>query len=252
MNRTAAALFGIVLLSTSVACAGDNGSPPVIKALESRGVTGLHEFKVSDELRGFAGVAGSSPIAVYVTRDGNAILGTRVDRNGTPLDIHTVEDLVAAPMGDATWKQLESAKWIRDGRQDAPRTVYVISDPDCPYCHRFWEASRPWVRSGKVQLRELLVGIIRADSEGKAAAILSSKDPSAALERNERDFDKGGIPPASTVSDDAKHTLETNLQLMPALGLQGTPGLIYKSVDGKVKLLDGLPQGEQLQAVMGP
>ncbi|GAB3630175.1 thiol:disulfide interchange protein DsbG [Pandoraea terrae] len=255
MNRyvVPVALCGsIAVFVALLSNAASSGRPPVLAALESRGVSNLHEFKVNGGLRGFAGVAGQNPVAVYVTKDGDVIIGARVDRNGEPMDTKVVDELVAGLMGNAAWRQLESARWIRDGREDAPRTVYVITDPNCPWCHRLWEAARPWVQSGKVQLRELLVGVIRPDSEGKAATILSSSNPSAALEQNERDFDKGGVSPATTVSDDVKRTLSGNLKLMEGLGFQGTPGVIYKSADGKVEMLSGFPQGTQLSAVMGP
>src|SRR3546814_5178612 len=61
-----------------------------------------------------------------------------------------------------------------------------ICDANCPYCNAFWEAARPWVDSGKVQLRHILVGIIKDDSPAKAAAILGAPDRSAALLTNER------------------------------------------------------------------
>lgn len=252
MKRLVASLCGAIAFVSCAASAADSTQPTVIKTLEAQGAGDLHEFKVNENLRAFAGVSGGNPIAVYVLPSGNAIVGARIDRNGAPLDIATVDDLVAGPMGNATWKQLQSAKWILVGRKNAPRTVYVITDPNCPYCHRFWTVSRPWVESGKVQLRELLVGVIRADSAAKAAAILDAPNPSAAFNQNERDFDKGGISPASTISSSAKQILEANLQLMQTLGLEGTPGLIYKSADGTVKRLDGLPQGDQLRAVLGP
>jgi thiol:disulfide interchange protein DsbG len=41
----------------------------------------------------------------------------------------------------------------------------------------FWEQARPWVKAGKVQLRHIMVGIIREDSPGKSAALLAAKDP---------------------------------------------------------------------------
>src|SRR2546429_3515415 len=53
-------------------------------------------------------------------------------------------------------------------------------------CHKFWEAARPWVDAGKVQLRHILVGVIRDDSPAKAAAILQAPDRAAALMEQDR------------------------------------------------------------------
>ncbi|CAM5602480.1 hypothetical protein SSTU70S_03334 [Stutzerimonas stutzeri] len=49
----------------------------------------------------------------------------------------------------------------------------------------FWKQARPWVESGKVQLRHIMVGMLRADSAGKSAALLSASKPEAALNEHE-------------------------------------------------------------------
>ena len=81
---------------------------------------------------------------------------------------------------------MENSTWIADGNADAPRIIYMFSDPNCPYCNMFWKQARPWVESGKVQLRHIMVGMLRADSAGKSAALLSAKDPQAALNEHGR------------------------------------------------------------------
>jgi thiol:disulfide interchange protein DsbG len=151
----------------------------------------------------------------------------------------------------ALWGKLEAASWVRDGSPKAPRTVYVITDPNCHWCHRFWEASRPWVKAGQVQVRHLLVGIVRPDSARKVAAILGAKDPAAAIEQNEVAFARGGIPPAFAVSKAVEQVLESNLQLMRELGFQGTPALIYQNSSGAVERVRGFPRSGRLDAVMG-
>jgi thiol:disulfide interchange protein DsbG len=130
--------------------------------------------------------------------------------------------------------------------------VYQITDANCPWCHRFWLAARPWVDSGKVQVRHLFVGVIRADSAAKAAAILEAKDPSAMLAKNERTFDEGGVAPVKTISAASLRALEVNYKLMADLGFRGTPGLVYRGKDGSVQMLGGFPKGEQLLEVLGP
>lgn len=226
--------------------------PAVIKSLQEQGLADVQEFQAGPGLRGFAGMAGEEPATVYVTPDGNAIVGTRVGPDGRVVDEPLVQKLMAKPMSDALWAKLESYTWVRDGKADAPRVVYMISDPNCPYCHRFWAAARPWVDAGKVQLRNLLVGVIRADSSAKAAAILGAKDQTAALEQNERDFDKGGIAPAASVPPEVRKTLGTNQALMAELGFQGTPGIIYQDEKGLVQRLTGMPQPDALGKILGP
>ncbi|WP_313388623.1 thiol:disulfide interchange protein DsbG [Achromobacter aegrifaciens] len=226
--------------------------PPAIQALEAQGLTIVGEFDVEGGLRAFAGTAEDRPIAVYLTSDGNAIVGTRLDANGKPIDRMKLRDLVEKPLGEKTWSQLESATWVQDGKPDAPRIIYTFSDANCPYCHQFWEAARPWVDARKVQLRHLLVGVIRADSPAKAAAILGAPDPTAALIENEHKFDQGGIKPADSIPDAVLQTLEDNHMLMLSSGFRGTPGIVVRESDGSVKKFRGMPQGAQLAEVLGP
>src|SRR3546814_158975 len=188
--------------------------PPVIEALEDQGVTFKQEFDAGEGVRAFAGIVGDSPIAVYVLADGNAVSGTRLNAKGEPIDQATLQSLVAKPISDQAWADLESATWVLDGKADAPRVIYTFTDANCPYCHLFWEAARPWVDAGKVQLRHLFVGIIKEDSPAKAAAILGADDPSAALLENEVKFDQGGITPAKSVRDDVLQTLGVNQLLI--------------------------------------
>lgn len=74
--------------------------PAVLKALEGQGLTVTQEFKVGGGLRAFAAVAGDRPIAVYITSDGNAIVGTRLNAKGEPMDEADLEKLAAKPVSD--------------------------------------------------------------------------------------------------------------------------------------------------------
>ncbi|WP_444677058.1 thiol:disulfide interchange protein DsbG [Halomonas sp. E19] len=86
-----------------------------------------------------------------------------------------------APLDAQLWQDLEQSHWIQDGDPAAPRVLYTFTDPNCPYCVRFWEMARPWVEAGEVQLRHVMVGILQPNSPAKAAALLGADDPAAAL-----------------------------------------------------------------------
>lgn len=240
-----------LVLMTGYAHAQDANSPAVIGALKGQGVEILQEFDAGGHVRGFAGVAGGQPIAVYVLPDGHAIAGTRLDPEGRVMDKETLEKLAAKPMSDQDWALLEFASWVSDGAADAPRVVYTFTDANCPYCHLFWQAARPWVESGKVQLRHLLVGIIKEDSPAKAAAILDASDPSAALRENEINYDRGGIKPAQQISEEVAKTLEDNQFLMVSLGFRGTPGIVVRNDDGLIQKYNGMPREDALIEVLG-
>ena len=226
--------------------------PPAVQALEKQGLTIVQEFKADGGIRAFAAAAGDRPVAVYVTSDGKAILGTRVDADGEPVDEPVLEKLVVKPMNDKAWAQLGATTWVRDGKESAPRIIYVFTDANCPYCHQFWEAARPWVDSGKVQLRDIMVGVVKADSPAKAATILDAPDPSAALLENEKKFGQGGIAPAKSVPDRVQKILDANQVLMLAMGFRGTPGIVIRNGDGLLKKYNGMPRQAVLDEVFGP
>ncbi len=228
--------------------------PAVLQGIEKQGFEVIGEFDAPGGLRGFAGVVGGQqPAAAYVTADGkNVMVGTLFNEKGEDVGAAPLDKLVAKPMSDRIWKRLDGSAWVRDGRADAPRVVYTFSDANCPYCHRFWEAARPWVDSGKVQLRHVMVGVIREDSPAKAAAILGAPNPSAVFLQNEHDFSKGGIKPAPTITPALANKLDANQVLMVELGFQGTPGILFHDAQGMVQRVSGMPQGEDMEKVMGP
>ncbi|HDS1648350.1 TPA: thiol:disulfide interchange protein DsbG [Stenotrophomonas maltophilia] len=236
------------------ASAAKGDRPAVLKGIEKHGFEVVAEFDAPGGLRGFAGVVGGQqPAAAYVTADGkHVVVGSLFDAEGNDVAADAVEKLVAAPMSAKMWSKLDASAWVRDGKADAPRVVYTFSDANCPYCHKFWEAARPWVDAGKVQLRHVMVGVIREDSPAKAAAILAARDPSAALLENERQFDRGGIKPLPNISREIAGKLDANQVLMIEMGFQGTPGILFQDAQGQVQRRSGLPQGADLQTVLGP
>ena len=163
-----------------------------------------------------------------------------------------VQAQAAKPTGDTVQSQLEASNWVLDGKADAPRVIYTFTDPNCKYCNKFWEAARPWVDAGKVQLRHILVGVIRDDSPAKAAAILQAPDRSAALLENEKKAGQGGITPAFSVSPDVRKTLDAHRKLMMSLGFRGTPGIVVIDGQGGTKSYGGMPRPAALPEVFGP
>lgn len=251
-SRTAFQLAISLMFVAGCSQADNSDLPATLQALEKQGLSVLDEFDIGDDVRAFAGVAGEQPVAVYLLPDGSAVVGTRVNANGEAIDEGALHELVAKPMGEQIWARLESSAWVLDGAADAPRVVYTFSDPNCPYCNRFWEAARPWIDSGKVQLRHLLVGIIKEDSPTKVAAILDADDPSAALLENERRFAEGGVAPAQTVSAEVQAVLDANQMLMVSQGFRGTPGIIVRDESGMIQKYHGMPQPDALADVLGP
>ncbi|MFN7026345.1 MAG: thiol:disulfide interchange protein DsbG [Pseudorhizobium sp.] len=250
----AALLFGLVpKIAAAEELAPPQDYPPILNVIEQQGITILGEMKVPGGLRAFAAKAGAQPLALYLTPDGeHVVVGTLVDEAGQDMAEAQLKEMVDAPITEEGWEQLERSTWVKDGSPDAPGIVYVFTDPNCPYCHQFWKAGRPWVEAGKVQLRHVMVGVIRQDSPAKAAAILEAKSPEEALAENEHKYEDGGIAPLETISPAIAEKLEHNATLMTELGFSGTPAIVFRKADGSIGQMAGLPQDAALEMVLGP
>ncbi len=227
--------------------------PAPIKALEAQGVEVIGTFAAPGGLTGYAGIVEQQPLAIYLTADGKqAIVGPMMDAKGANLSQEPLDKLVRKPMTGKIWKQLENSTWIADGSKNAPRVIYTFTDPNCPYCNKFWNDARPWVSAGKVQLRHVIVAILTDTSSGKAAALLSAQDAPAALTQHEQQHASGGVKPLSQVSEKIRAQLDANQKLMQQLGASATPTIFYKDASGNLQKMQGAPPAEMLVKIMGP
>lgn len=250
-GTTLRAALGAAFSLAALANAAEYPAP--VAALQARGIEIVGRFDAPGGMSGFAALMESQPLSIYVTPDGkHAVVGPMVDAKGTDVSAAALDKVVARPAGEKHWKQLESSAWIADGSARAPRIVYTFTDPNCPYCNRFWRDARPWVDAGKVQLRHVIVGILGPTSAPKAAALLEAKDPAAELSRHARDHAKGGVKPAAQVSEAARGKLEANARLMQQLGSFATPTTFYRDASGIVRKVQGAPAPEVLTAILGP
>lgn len=236
-----------------VSDAADESLPDPVAALADRGLDIVDTFEAPSGLTGYAATFQGRPMAIYLTEDGkHAMLGTLVDGQGQDLSAAPLKRIVSAPQNKDAWKKLESSAWVRDGSDDADVIVYEFTDPNCPYCHKFWQTARPWVESGKVQIRHVMVGILKANSVAKAATILAADDPAAVLERAESNYEQNGIQVADDIPDAAKKKVAANNDLMESLGYFATPTILYKKGNGEVGVKQGLPQGNEVEQILGP
>ncbi|TKU06172.1 thiol:disulfide interchange protein DsbG [Citrobacter sp. wls828] len=226
--------------------------PAPVKAIEKQGITILKSFDAPGGMKGYLGKYQDMGVTIYVTPDGKqAISGYMYNEKGENLSNALIEKEIYAPAGREMWQRMEKASWILDGKKDAPVIVYVFADPFCPYCKQFWQQARPWVDAGKVQLRTLLVGVIKPESPATAAAILASKDPAKTWHDYEASGGKMTLAlPANPPAEQIK-TLNINQKLMDDLGANVTPAIYYMSKDNTLQQAVGLPDKEKLDIIMG-
>ncbi|MBU2763376.1 MULTISPECIES: thioredoxin fold domain-containing protein [Acidithiobacillaceae] len=113
--------------------------------------------------------------------------------------------------------------------------LMAFMDPNCIWCHRFYEAAMPLVEAGKIHLRVALVGFLKPTSAAKAAAILASKLPARALAFDESHFnvatEEGGIPPDNHAPTSIRKAVSYNTWLLIHTGEEATPTLLYFTKD---------------------
>ncbi|HDZ56417.1 MAG TPA: thiol:disulfide interchange protein DsbG [Pseudomonas xinjiangensis] len=227
--------------------------PAAIEAVQSKGVQIVDAFDAPSGLQGYAARFNGQGLALYLTEDGEHVLvGNLLDAQGENLSQEPLERLVYEPLGKEMWQRLEQSSWIADGSDDAARIVYMFSDPNCPYCNMFWKQARPWVESGTVQVRHVMVGMLMPDSAGKAAALLVAKDPEAALNVHEEAGKASQLKPIERISPTVNQRLEANLTLMSEMGASATPAIYYLDDDGRLQQHQGAPRPDALNEIMGP
>lgn len=227
--------------------------PAPIKALQAKGATIKGTFDAPGGLKGYAAEYQTQAMALYLTSDGKHVLaGNLFDEKGEDLSEAPLQKLVYEPMSKQMWSQMESSTWIADGAKTAPKVIYLFSDANCPYCNMFWEQTRPWVKSGKVQLRHIMVGIIREDSAAKAATLLADTNPELALQKHEQAGKNSTLKAMPTIPKDIQTRLDANLKLMEDMGLSSTPAIFYKDENGHLQQQQGAPRPDVLSKIMGP
>ncbi|AGB79166.1 protein-disulfide isomerase [Enterobacteriaceae bacterium strain FGI 57] len=226
--------------------------PAPVKAIEKQGITIIKPFDAPAGMKGYLGKYQDMGVAIYVTPDGkHAISGYMYDEKGQNLSEQLFQKEIYTPAGQEMWKRMEKSAWLLDGKKDAPVVLYVFADPFCPYCKQFWQQARPWVDAGKVQLRTLLVGVIKPESPDTAAAILATKDPAKTWHDYEQSGGKMTLTLPATPAADAMRTLNENQKLMDDLGANVTPAIYYMNKEGQLQQVVGLPDAQKLKVMMG-
>ncbi|RDX37011.1 thiol:disulfide interchange protein DsbG [Kangiella sp. HD9-110m-PIT-SAG07] len=226
--------------------------PAPVESIIEQGVEIIDTFEAPSGMIGYAGMMRGKPLAIYVTKDKkHAIVGTLIDAEGVNLTVAVMDQLVEGPKQEQVWKELEKSAWVADGSDDAPVVIYTFTDPNCPYCHKFREAADPWIKAGKVQLRHVLVAILRKSSMDKAASILGNNDPEAMMMKHHEQFSQGGVKINQKAVEQGQVRIQLNTNMMQRFGFGATPTSFYKDEEGKIKSVQGMPQGDMLETMMG-
>ena len=181
---------------------------------------------------------------LYATPDGKYMMqGMIFDADGQNLTQIQAQQVLPKPPGAAeNFASLDKTHSFVWGKDSAPKEMWILFDPNCIYCHKTYEALKPAVKAGKVKVHVIQAGFLKQDSLAKAAAILSAKDPAAALATDEAKFDEAkeeGAIKGDMSNADAVAEVKKNNDWMQAQGIGGTPYILFKDSDGKPQDVKG-------------
>lgn len=226
--------------------------PEPLDLLIQQGGEIVEKFDAPAGMQGYIADFRGQVITLYVTSDNKYMFtGAMLDAQGNNLGEQAIQAYLSGPKSIKYWNQLETSHWILDGSPKAKRIVYTFTDPNCPYCKKFWQSARPWVDSGQVQIRHILVGILRADSQQKAAAILAADKPSVALAEHQVGNPLAKLKPLPEHSAEIRNKLTENHQIMMLMGVSATAATFYQDETGVVHKQMGLPPESMMTQILG-
>jgi thiol:disulfide interchange protein DsbG len=142
------------------------------------------------------------------------------------------------PKSEQLYDGVVASNWIKLGQDSAP-VIYTFIDPECPHCHDLIKNIRKsgYLEQGLLQLRLIPVGVLTENSLAEASFLLASPTPEKDLYRH-LDGEKGVLLVDKNVNTQG---VQKNIKLMQDWKLDMTPFSVYRTRDGKVKVLQGVP-----------
>lgn len=238
---------------TPSATAGATVPAPIQALAKAGGIEITGSMDAPQGYQGFLGRYHDQPVPVYLLPDGqHAVIGSLYDAKGGDLTSGPFRDALTPKLDAGLWSSLENTAWVAEGSDHPKRIVYVFTDTECPYCHRLWQATQPYLQQGDVQIRNIIVAVIAPQSLGRGAAVLAATDPHATYVAHEQHFrDNSPVQVLKDVPEAIRKKIDANEALMDKLGIDGTPTLLYQDAKGTIRMVPGMPSAATLKTIFG-
>lgn len=240
--------WGIVLAAPPASAHGPSAATHQL--FQKMGVKIVRRFATGVGVEGYVIQSGMHRAVVYTVGGGRAILfGRLVSAEGQNLSGHFIDQYLVR---GGVWNRLAASPFIAEGAKHPRTIVYALVDPNCVYCHHFWEWVQPYFKEG-LQVRYLLVAVLAPSSLGKAARILQSRNPERAYNQMEQAYAQGGLAPLNRSQIDAQTfaKIRNATLLFSWLGFRGTPAIIVRGAHGGLHLTSGVPPRRDLPSLLG-
>ena len=249
--RATAVLLALSAALPSVASA--SSTPVALMPVVAAGFRLLRSFPAVSHLTGWVvAEPGGKEVVLYTTPGGKTVIsGVLSNKQGQNLTRQYAALYTKAPNLNRLWGAVRNSYQVTEGLPHAPHQIWVLMDPNCAFCHRLWLELRAYERAG-LEVHWIPVGILFPSSMSRAAAELAGGPKT--LYAMESKFDvareRGGVP-GIAITPQLRRELATNLALAMRAGIQGTPGIFYRTAHGALRLEQGVPSPASLAAITG-
>ena len=140
--------------------------------------------------------------------------------------------------GDRILNDFITAAGVVVGEAGKP-LILMLVDPQCQHCKETWGELKDSVAKGVVRVKLVPIGAEGSESEKQAAKLLRAKEPLDMWNKFVAG-DKGvlaGEPAAAELA-----AVKGNMLMALNWKISATPYIVYRGVDGKVKVVQGKPE----------
>ncbi len=196
----------------------------------------------SKQLPGFCeaviGSGGPFKSIIYVDQKGNyALLGQLINlKTGQNLTREKIMEL--SKLKPEQLKKLEKLVAFTAGK--GKKTVYLVTDPDCPFCKRLEGTLDEFIKEGKLTVKVILFPLERLHPKAKEKCV--------AIICDQKGWEELKVGYTSTNQcEEGKKKIAEAQKYLASLGIRGTPALILP--DGR--LIRGALPKDRLSKILG-
>lgn len=143
---------------------------------------------------------------------------------------------------------MRTATYFDVGSQSAPTTLYMVADPNCPFCHQTWDYVKSYVQSGSLKVRIIMIAFLPGSDEKAREIMLATRPGIAYLESD------GGRNVKFTHDANSEQWkamaghLTNNRNFATRFHISATPFLAYEDKDGTFYAVEGVPANRNFDA----
>jgi len=176
------------------------------------------------------------------------IVGMIFDGNGQNLTAEYVQENMPEATLEAAMSRLEGLPYIEEGKTNAP-IIYVVADPNCPYCKALHDQSEIDLREGRLRIRWVLTSTLGHDGKSEFIYTVESRYPGRGAEILRQYYQGVGEKEPEYEETGAKSVAEAN-RFFNEMRIKGTPFLMFRTRSGNISMHMGAPSEREYRRIV--